>query len=171
MLWLPSTEKETECAGLFQSACLQLAFLSSTLEHFPGNLAVFALSLLHYSLLLLGDSHQPLYWCYCAFICRLRDLSNSGPLTGWSHPLIVLFVVLSNRNRGKRPQRTSLAPWRFSLIFVLLLFYVLDCFPFVFLFHPELVIYPTLGLGSNWLPFRTPYELWVCTEWMLMLQW
>lgn len=86
-------------------------------------------------------------------------------------PLIVPFTVLTNRHVGRRSQRrTSPAPWRLSLIFELLLFYALDCFPFVLLFHPESVVYPTLGLGSNWLPFRIPFEPWVCTEWMLMVQ-
>lgn len=159
MLWLPSTQKDTGCAGLFQSACLQLAFLSSTLEHLPGNWAVFSPSLLHYSLLFLGDSHQPLYWCYYALICRLGGFNKLWSLDWLVPPLIVPLVVLNNRNVGRGPHwRTSHALCRFSLLFVLLLFYVLDCFPFVLLFHPELVLYPTLAFGSNWLSFRAPYE-------------
>lgn len=159
MLWLPSTEKETECTGLFQSACLQLAFLSSTLEHFSGNLAVFAPSL--FALFSPAPRRFPSAFVQMllCFNPQTQGFNKLWSLDWLVPPLIVPFVALNNRNVGRRSQRrTSHALWRFSLIFVLLLFYVLDHFPFVLLLYPVLVIYPTLTFGSNWLPFRIPYE-------------
>lgn len=95
MLWLPSTEKETECTGLFQSACLQLAFLSSTLEHFSGNLAVFAPSL--FALFSPAPRRFPSAFVQMllCFNLRLRDLANSGHLTGLSHPSLFHFLPLT----------------------------------------------------------------------------